>query len=367
MSKIENTIQRNYKMKIVHIFWSFTIGGAETMAIDIINQQILSGNKVSLIVINNKYSKQLLSNLLPVANVFLIKRCVGSKNPFKLIKLNTLILKLKPEIVHCHNYNLEKVLLPFFLKRSVLTIHGFNRPINGKNKYSYVVAISKVIQKDLIQKGVTNSIIINNGVNTELIARKEKFNSNLQLVCVGRLEHEIKGQDILIQAFAQILQVHANIKLNFIGEGKSEEYLKNLTKSLNIQNDVIFHGSKNRTELYTMLKDFDIMVQPSIHEGFGLTVVEGLIAGLVLVISNASGLREVTNDCMYATTVNENKPYRYYQILAKIIDQLKLNSQNYYENQKRSRIFAIRNYSINKTCLDYNRLYISLFRNKKSI
>ena len=147
--------------------------------------------------------------------------------------------------------------------------------IPSKNKYARVIAaISNAIDKDLIDKGLKNTSLICNGIKTNEIEIKNTFNSIIQIVCIGRLNHTIKGQDILLRAFS-LLKLQKNIgsiKLNFIGEGSSENYLKKLTQELNLENDVIFHGSKSRTELYNMIKDFDILVELSIHEGFGLTV-----------------------------------------------------------------------------------------------
>ena len=47
-------------MKIVHLIWSFNTGGAETMLIDIINEQ-MKYEDISLFVVNRVYRKELLA------------------------------------------------------------------------------------------------------------------------------------------------------------------------------------------------------------------------------------------------------------------------------------------------------------------
>ena len=49
-------------MRILHVQFSFTTGGTETMLVDIINEQIKT-NEVSLLVINDKCNKVLLDKI----------------------------------------------------------------------------------------------------------------------------------------------------------------------------------------------------------------------------------------------------------------------------------------------------------------
>ena len=49
-------------MKILHIIFSFNIGGSETMLVDIINKQVQK-HEVTLCVINNLYDEKLLNTI----------------------------------------------------------------------------------------------------------------------------------------------------------------------------------------------------------------------------------------------------------------------------------------------------------------
>lgn len=46
-------------MKIVHCIWSFHTGGAETMLVDIANEQAKTQN-VTIIIVNDSYQKYLI-------------------------------------------------------------------------------------------------------------------------------------------------------------------------------------------------------------------------------------------------------------------------------------------------------------------
>ena len=346
-------------MKIAHIFWSFTVGGAETMLVDIMNLQV-NNNNVTLIIINDNYSNELISTLDKRINIVLIKRKVSSKNPIPFVYFNFQLLRIKTDVIHCHNYNLEKVILNRLLKKTIVTIHGFNRPITNKNKYAKVVAISRSIEKDLLDRGLTNTTLIYNGIDISKIKIKKSFNKEIQIVCIGRLEHKIKGQDILIRAFYLLYLKHEKIKLNFIGEGSSESYLKKLINKLGLEDKIFFHGNLSRNELYQKIRNFDILVQPSLHEGFGLTVVEAMIAKLPVVISKAEGLIEVTNNGEYAYISNFNSADCYCNVLKNVCSKILNDKASLIERLKQARGFAISKFSINETCQEYYKIYKSI-------
>jgi glycosyltransferase involved in cell wall biosynthesis len=348
-------------MNIAHIFWSFTVGGAETMAIDIINEQVRK-NKVTLIVINKNYSLKLLESLDPKVNICLLDRLASSRTLLPFCKLNYLLLKNGFNVIHCHNYNLEKIIFSFFLKKTIVTIHGFNRPINHTNKYFKVVAISKVIADDLIKKGLNNVVIIFNGVDTKKIQRKTKFNEEMVLGCIGRLNHEVKGQDIVLKAFKLIKKEKINVKLIFIGDGPSKLFLLGLRKSLGLNNNVEFLDSMQREKLYKKIKDFDLLIQPSKHEGFGLTAVEAMSAGVPLIVSDAAGLVEVTAAGKYAEIFSPSTP----EILAeKIINVIEgINSDLLNTKLMVASKYVKSRFSIESTCANYEDVYMQCYKRK---
>ncbi len=111
---------------------------------------------------------------------------------------------------------------------------------------------------------------------------------------VGRLDHEIKGQHIAIQAIKQLIDKgFKNIHLDIIGEGVSKEYLLKLTHELQLEQYVSFLGLKDRNYIYNHLCNYLLLLQPSIIEGFGLTIIEGMAAKIPVLTSNIEGPMEV--------------------------------------------------------------------------
>jgi len=343
-------------MKIAHIFWSFTVGGAETMLVDIMNKQV-EHNEVELIIINNNYNKELLTDIDNRVRIKHLKRKPESRNPTFILLLNLHLLVDKFDIIHCHNYNLDKVILKTFHPKLVLTVHGFNRPITTNNNYKVIVAISKSIKKDLENKGLKDVTTIYNGINTSNISRKEKFNNTIAIASIGRLSHEIKGQDKLIAATSLLVNSGINATLDLIGAGPSESYLINLTKELGIDNIVTFHGIKGRAELYRIIKNYDIIVQPSVHEGFGLTAIEAMVAKVPLLISRASGLLEVSENGKYAFVIDNVSPEGINRSLKLIINKLQSSQERVKVELNKAENHAINNFDINYTVENYYAAY----------
>ena len=119
----------------------------------------------------------------------------------------------------------------------------------------------------------------------------------MDIVQVGRLWTKAKGQDILLKALAE-LKYKRNMncfKMHFIGVGPSEKELKQLTTQLGLNEVVIFEGQKSQDYLYNNLRDYDLFIQPSKHDGFGLTVAEAMAAKLPIIVSDFPGPLEVVD------------------------------------------------------------------------
>ena len=284
-------------MKVVHIIFSLETGGAETMLVDIVNEQTKT-DSVSLIIVNNKINEDVLSNISKNIKLYMIGRKRKNRNPIPLIKLNLLLLKLKPDYIHCHNYNMiDLIFAKKLLKYRIgLTVHDIGKSTKYHHGYGKIFAISQAVQKDIKSRCEFDSIIVNNGINFKKIKNQRNIESKIfKIIQVSRLEHEKKGQDILIKALAILINKRKvkNIKLDFIGEGQSHQYLKTLVIEYKLESFVNFLGLKSRDYIYQNLCNYNLFVQPSLYEGFGLTVVEAIAAKISVLVSDIHGPMEI--------------------------------------------------------------------------
>lgn len=112
--------------------------------------------------------------------------------------------------------------------------------------------------------------------------KKEKI-----LLYVGRLE-EYKGVQYIIQSLPELQE----FRLRVVGKGPYEAELRNIAKSLNVEERVQWLKDLSRKELLECYADADIFLMLSSHEAYGITVAEALAAGTPCVVAKGSALEE---------------------------------------------------------------------------
>jgi glycosyltransferase involved in cell wall biosynthesis len=284
-------------MNIVHCIWSFNTGGAETMLIDIANEQAKEHN-VTVVIVNDSWQTDLVNKLPPNVRVIFIGRKNGSRSLWPVVKLNWILLRIRPDVVHLHNATLPGIILPGVNRRVFLTVHALQVPLDRVRRGVKLIAISEAVKDDILGKGNYDVVTIPNGINEEVIDKREMRpilpDGKMKIVQVGRLDSSKKGQDILIDAIVVLRErEEENIEVDFIGAGESEFALKQLAEEKNVADRIHFLGLRDREYIYGHLKDYDLMCHPSRYEGFGLTVAEGMAAMLPVLVSNDGGPYEI--------------------------------------------------------------------------
>lgn len=287
-------------MNILHLIFSLRIGGTESMLIDIANYQSAKAN-VSLIIVNDEVHAPLLLKLHQAVKVYKINRKPGSRTIIPVLQINLAVLKVKYDVIHCHNHNMIGLLFPTVHKKAVLTIHTTNIASGYLQKYRKRFSISTAVQEDLKNRTGIDSIVVLNGVNfNDIAVREGKKKNRLKIVQVSRLDINTKGQNIAIDAIKILVDRGITaIELDFIGEGDSFERLKNQAISLGLESHIRFLGLKDRGYIYENLKNYDLLIQPSFYEGFGLTIVEAMAAKLPVLVSDIEGPMEIIKNGQY--------------------------------------------------------------------
>lgn len=103
-----------------------------------------------------------------------------------------------------------------------------------------------------------------------------------------------RDQATLLKAFREILNKHSNACLVLIGDGPLRAALQSLTQQLGIADHVRFIGYTAQVGDY--LGAMDIYVNTTLDEGFGIAVVEAMLAALPVVLANAGAHPELITE-----------------------------------------------------------------------
>ena len=174
--------------------------------------------------------------------------------------------------------------------------------IQCKYFYDVIIANSKYSAQFLLraEKHLRRKlIIIPNGVKVEEHVKSVSatVRGSPTVLYVGRLEH-IKGVDILVKAIALVKESLPKICLHIVGEGSKLGEIKRLISNLGIEKNVILHGFITEKEKNNLYLRCDTVIVPSRNEPFGIIVLEAMLAGKPLIVSNRGALPElVKHNC----------------------------------------------------------------------
>lgn len=110
-----------------------------------------------------------------------------------------------------------------------------------------------------------------------------------RILTVGRISEE-KGQQVAIVALKLLLDRGYVLKWYFVGDGDNRDYCEQLAEEYGIRDNVVFLGVQ--TNPYGYMKDCDVYVQPSRHEGFCITLAEASCFDKPIVATDFTGANE---------------------------------------------------------------------------
>lgn len=288
-------------MKICHVLWGLTYGGIETMVVNIANEQSALGHEVHLLIINDKIDKPMLKLISPEVKFHCAKRHEGSKSPLSIFNINAILFRINPDITHFHHVKMHKYVLPF-LRKKWCTTHHIDcvpqlQPFMAGNPNLF--SISNLVRKDILEKTGVESEVVLNGIDARKFRKSEAAYDNrnsFRIVQVGRLDKGQKGQHILIEAAKILKDRDVNFIVDFIGDGISREELQEMICNNKLEERVRLTGAKSPEYIWENLAGYDLLVQPSLYEGFGLTIAEGMAAHIPVLVSDIEVQLEVTDN-----------------------------------------------------------------------
>ena len=299
--------------KILHVNFSFTLGGLEVLMLALAERMMNNGFPSEILIINEFYDKDMMLKL-EQANIpcHTLNRPVGNSffRNWQYLRSTVNILRFSNyDIIHCHN--VAAVVWIFLAKiislkkcRLVLTLHNTNFLRRTPSHFlishmvKKIVAISRSVLMEIDNVNSKKGVLIYNGVALDKFTQKprpEVFGDPIVLGNVARLKIDQKGQDILVRAVAKLIQEGINVECWLIGEdlreGTQKKYLEELAASMNVASAIKFKGKQ--MDIDSMLNCVDIFILPSRWEGFGLVLIEAMAKGIPVIASDLDGPREI--------------------------------------------------------------------------
>ncbi|MFZ6022631.1 MAG: glycosyltransferase [Patescibacteria group bacterium] len=151
-----------------------------------------------------------------------------------------------------------------------------------------VIAPTKIIATTLKKQGIKSPVVVlPSGVSLEQYPVKTDFTPTNKLIHLGRLGYE-KATDTLLRALSIVQKELPKLELIIVGDGPAKDYLKKLTKELNLQKKVIFVGMVPNKETPRHYRSCDAFITASPFETQGLVLIEAMLSGLPVIAASVN-------------------------------------------------------------------------------
>jgi glycosyltransferase involved in cell wall biosynthesis len=193
--------------------------------------------------------------------------------------------KVLPTLMHLFRSTIYRETNPLF----ATYVFGAERMVSVLYRSANFVAISRSTAQDLREIGVKTQIhIVHSGIPEKMGKPPQKREENL-VAYVGRVKN-YKSIDHFVQAVVLISR-RRNIRAKIVGDGDALDDLRSLAEKLHV--NIQFPGFVSEDEKSRIYGTAQVIVQPSIKEGWGLTAIEAQSCSTPVVCADSPGLREV--------------------------------------------------------------------------
>lgn len=384
-------------LQITKYFYpAVSFGGPIQCTYNISRNLVKAGHEVTVFATNasdltSKNSFEDKYRLIDGINVFFVPNIIKAYGFFFSPGIIKLLKNLDQfDIVHLHEYRTFQNLAFFILNNSripyVLSCHGefiyrqerfdhillrrsFENLIGKKiiNNASCIFALNESEKNQYLSRGVNSDKIVKipNGISSSEFSIEPIFSfkkilgiSGPMLLYIGRI-HKRKGIDTIIRAFIEISKIYNSAKL--VISGPDDGYLfnlKELVKYLKLDEKVTFTGSLNRKQVIAAYKDAEVVIYPSIQEGFPLVPLEAGFLGKPVIVSDDPGM-DFVRQGDFGLTIEYNNVKQLIDSIKRILD----NPDFANELGKKGRKYVSENFLWENIAKKIEKLYSNVISN----
>lgn len=295
-------------IRVLQIVGKMDRAGAETMLMNLyrhIDRTKVQFDFITFTTQKGDYDKEILAlggKIFPILANNSIERM------FKLTKF----LKQHPEYQIVHSHMLLNNAFHLLAAKKAGIQHRISHSHNTSNGKSGILAnfyekFAIYLNKSLATKKIAcgkeaadylfntteNVWLLNNAIDLERYLDISAHNKDywsalrkaegLKLIQVGRL-NEVKNHEFSLQIAKKLQERGVVFTFYIVGQGPTETYLKKKVNEYSLTDFVYFLGVRN--DVPELMAGADVMLMPSLHEGFPVVLVESQAIGLVSIISD---------------------------------------------------------------------------------
>lgn len=215
-----------------------------------------------------------------------------------------------PVVVTCHDlinlYQPENIEQQ--AKFPLISNKFWQYAVRGLNNANKIIAVSDNTVKDvvnLLNIESKKTTTIHNAVEnifkslsqSEIKALRQKYNLSSQTFCLLHVGSNHPRKNVLSILKALTLLKKKSLNIHFLkAGGEFTELEKQYLIENELTNFVTYVGKPDKLTLMQIYNVADVLVSPSLFEGFGITILEAMACGTPVITSNSSSLPEVAGE-----------------------------------------------------------------------
>ncbi|MBW4425197.1 MAG: glycosyltransferase family 4 protein [Nostoc desertorum CM1-VF14] len=261
----------------------------------------------------------------------------------------------KPVVVTCHD--LVQFIYPEILRDQsrlpALSMAMWKYSVGGMEKADHVITVSRNTAKDvnrILNIKPEQITVAPNGINPEFrvlpdaeVAKiREQCQRSPDTFCLLNVGSTHQRKNILT-----VLRVLKNLKEQgfpiclWRTGGNFTQEQKAFIREHHLELDICDFGNPDKAKLVQIYNAADVLLAPSLYEGFGLTVLEAMACGTPVITSNVSSLPEVVGDA--GIMIDPNCPQAIADAVIELYKNATLYKSSIEKGLARAKLFSWQN------------------------
>ncbi len=309
-----------------------------------------------------------------------LKRNINPINDFRsLLEFMSLVRQIKPDLIHAHSSKpgvIARLTGKLFQTPVLFTAHGWGFDENAPLiRRSIVLLFEKlmaplttnticVCQSDYdaavklkIFKRDRATVIYNCAEDIDLPPAQPEQEPPRSIM-VARFNNHQKDQLSLIDAIAKL---EHDIALDFVGTGPDFDQVQAYAASMGVDRQISFLGDRN--DVPKLLSESQIFVLSTHYEGFPISILEAMRAGLPIIATDVNGIYEQVEDGINGFLVPHQDPQALATALSKLIASSPLRKQMGAMSRKK----FLDEFNIERMMTDVHKLYDRTLRERQNV
>lgn len=316
-------------------------GGAEILILNLRKALRERGHDARLFASNaNENGNGSLADYTCRGSTSRFRTLLQTANPWAVVALRRVLAAFQPDVVHVKMFltQLSPLILPLFTRVPALLHVVWYRPIcplgtkllpdgssccsppgvicyrtgclplrnwvplmfqmklwrRWRGVFDLVVANSESVKRRLVSEGIEPVEVVSNGVSP--CESRSLLPPEPTVAFAGRLVRE-KGVDILLRAFAKVVQKIPQARLVICGDGPERGSIEKVAAELSLTPHISMLGFRSNEEVQQVFRKAWAVAVPSIwEEPFGQVAIEAMMNGVAVVASSSGGLSGIVRD-----------------------------------------------------------------------